>query len=175
VQTRPVRDVLHAALDAAVATLEGAGVPVPDRRYIAAGASAQDVPWDCEQLTVVPAPGIRRGTAVPGAAAAQLTRQRGTGVLVPVLDFEVQLVRCYPTARPSKNRQHVELPTADELDAAGDRLADDLDAIAAVLTGYATFGLDGPPNMITVGAAGAVGPEGGFVAVVGAVSISLMG
>lgn len=172
---RPSGEVLHAVLDQAVTTLTGLGLTVPERRYVAGGGSAQDVPWDCSELAVVPVQ-IRRGdVAGTVLAASQLTRQRGGGALVRAMQLEVQLVRCYPTVKSgASGRGTPRIPDAAELGAAGDRLAADLDGIAAVLDACALTGSVGEANRVTVGPVAAVGPEGGFIAVVGGLTVSLM-
>lgn len=172
---RPAGEVLHAVLAQAVTTLTAAGLDVPERRYVAGGGSAQDVPWDCAQCAVVPVQ-IRRGdVAGAGPGLSQMTRQRGTGALVRALQLEVQLVRCYPTVKSGANgRGTPRVPDAAELGAAGDRLAADLDGIADVLDACVLTGSVGEANMVTVGPVAAVGPEGGFIAVVGGLTVSLM-
>lgn len=81
--------LMQAVLDSIVAKFEEEGVDLPDRRYLATGATAHD----CEQLTVS---FVQMYLGTPGDPAESPQRCDSPRSVV----LSVQLVRCLPTTPP---------------------------------------------------------------------------
>lgn len=139
-----LRDFMHEVLDGIVSVYGQAGLPLPDRRYVAAGSTVHD----CEQLTVslaqmyMGAPGDQAQTAV------QCDAMRSAMVTI-------ELVRCIPvTGRTA--------PTVEQIEAAADAQMIDawmlLEAATAVASSH---GFGGLLADVTPGEA-----QGGFQAII---------
>lgn len=127
-------------LDAAVAALGTGDNAAPERRYVTIG----EVSWDCDQLTV----------NVGTFGFSQQGVQR-----VPRVTMTLALLRCAETVKDS-NRGAVKIPSAEQLDAEGERFATDADLL---LVGIDTADFDLPDcTAVTVGSLSPLGPNGGL-------------
>lgn len=108
-------------------------VPLPTRRYVAAGDPGSQV-WDCEQL-VVSLAGVGFGPAQD--AAPPVTPRAGSpaGVMtVRHVVFNIALVRCIPSPTGRTNTP----PSVDALQEAGDRYMTDAGLLSQALVRWAS-------------------------------------
>jgi hypothetical protein len=141
-----------------VAYLEQSGVTVPDRRYVG-GGTPQDVAWDCEQVTITLAE-VGWGRS---RDATQLSPAFGKQASVDAMrhaTYALTLVRCYPTIG-----DRGELPTLDDLEAAGEQQMIDAGLLSQAGVNFVAFPNDAVPPGASVqaGAVQPVGPAGGFL------------
>lgn len=157
-------------LGAIGAQYQAAGVALPDRQYIAAGAPNQ-IAWDCEQL-VISLQGIGWGVA---EEAFQQTVQTGTGASVQGprhAVLVVQLVRCLPTPEDDGTP-----PSADDLTDAGLTYLKDCALLSQAMQ-IAAAELARPENLgrgavTRFGIVDPEGPAGGFVGASASLYVSL--
>ncbi|MGH3921882.1 MAG: hypothetical protein ACRDTT_03225 [Pseudonocardiaceae bacterium] len=161
-----VADIAQTVLIGVAGHFAASGVDLPPRQVIAPGQS-RVVPWDCESV-VVTCDGIGVGHA-PGSGAT--ARQAGTNLSTGgrYTTIAVQIVRCVPLGDGGE-------PAADgELTDAGLAMMRDAGVLSQALTEI--VGRAGPLKQHGSAVAGAVeflGPEGGFSAVEGSVTITAM-
>lgn len=107
-------------------------VPLPERRYVAAGDPGSQV-WDCEQL-VVSLAGVGFGPAQD--SAPPVTPRAGSPASVMSVRhvvFNIALVRCIPSPTGRGNVP----PTVDALQEAGDRYMTDAGILSQALVRWA--------------------------------------
>jgi len=157
-----VRSLAHELLDAVVrhwSTAEGA--PLPDRRYLSAGAN-RGAAWDCEQLTVTLG-GIGWGPALDAAPASPRRGSPANVGSVRHAVFYVQLVRCIPS--PGRDGKP---PTAEALSVAGEQFMRDCGLLSqAMVTWASNVDRSLPDDLassVQAGVVEGVGPQGGYVA-----------
>jgi len=173
-------DVLGACqtVQAAIqAQFEAAGVELPDRQYIAAGAPGDEA-WDCEQL-VVALQGIAWGVAEEAYAQAV---QSGTNMSAQSMRhavIEVSLVRAI-TVTSQRNGQ----PEVEDMNADGVRFLLDCGVLSQGMVVAASnlhdVGMDTispvfPGGVVArPGIVDPVGPSGGFVGATATIYVSVM-
>lgn len=89
-----VAAIAQATLAAVVDHYASAGVQLPGRRIIAAGAT-RGVAWDCDQV-VVTCQGLGTGTLAGSGATAKPTGNPSSTLQVPYAIMGVQIVRPHP-------------------------------------------------------------------------------
>ncbi len=130
--------------------------PVPDRQYTSVGQVAYD---QCPQATVT-----LTGIALVNPFPARDSR-RPRGAVVPAADLLVEVTRCAPPIVNGK------FPEIAALEAAGDQVMADMEALVCALTNaMLTIGPTGQPGILVPGYAlsslGQVtpyGPSGGVM------------
>lgn len=139
-----VRDLLTDLLASAVAVVTAP----PSRQFVAHGAFAHD----CELLAT--------NLVIGSTEADDLGAGAPSCSVIPVLQLQVTLLRCYPTVGD-------DLPTPEALTAASLTLADDAVALTGGLldrwsagTLFPTAGID--CDRVEVGELTPVGPAGGY-------------
>jgi hypothetical protein len=146
------------------AQLTAQGVTLPDRQYVAAGSM---IVWDGEQLTAC-LMGITQGH--PGAAFAQTYVPEALNLYA---SFSVNLVRKISVVN-TEGFAGMEIPTAAELDADGQTLIADAQAlILAASEIHRAHLLTGPGEDYVIDGLQPLGPEGGLVASRLLISVSL--
>ncbi|MEV1294437.1 hypothetical protein [Pseudonocardia sp. NPDC049635] len=138
-----------ALMAAVVAAYADAGVPIPQRQYLAPGPLAA---WDGEHVAVTLAqtlPGTADNTNRPGAYPG-----RGVGsVALPRATYDARVLRCVPTLDSSGDP-----PSVEELTACTELLLADL---GVLLDASYRWAAKQPPGIVvTVGQATPLGPEG---------------
>jgi hypothetical protein len=154
------------AVDAACAKPSGRA-NLPRRRIIAPG-NPRLIAWDCEQV-VVTMSGIGVGQA-PGEGGRPAGRGNpisATGLRHAV--FAVQVVRCTPESRDGTTP-----PPEQEVTDAGLAYLRDAGLLSQALVDVCTNVAGGLPigSRVVPGAVEALGPEGGFAAVEGALAVT---
>lgn len=144
--------LLQAVLDAIETYYLSVDVELPERRYIADGATA----WDCEQLTVE----LRRTFPMTGDLRQEASQ------LMPVefgrgAEIAVQIVRCAPTVVEVAEGEAA-VPTADEIEASALVKLSDAELIPqAFREGYRDGLLPGCGGVTFMGWQ-SLGPDGGL-------------
>ncbi len=144
--TAAVYDLATDILTSVVDRLTGAGIGVPDRRYVHAG----EVAFDCEQLVVtIPEAGLTHAFPGESAKVEHCSPPRHVAV-------EAWLVRCVPSLTDSGDP-----PTTGALDAFAAVQLADLWALAYVLwAGYDAGEWASTCATVLMGPVTVVGPEG---------------
>lgn len=167
-----VAELAEKVLAVVEAHFAAAGVPLPDRRYLAAGNPSL-VAWDCEQL-VVGLSGIGWGAA-PDAAPISVkpsAHMSVAGVRHAVLS--IQLVRCTPTVSDADAEMSKPYPDAEEIHAAGIAFMKDAGLISQAMVEMVSRlqqGLD-RSGIAQAGVVNTLGPEGGYHAVEATLAIT---
>lgn len=164
-------NILRAVEDHWAANATPDDLPLPDRRYVAAG-DPNNVAWDCEQLTVSQQ-GIGWGSS-PDAGTP--SGQIGSGVSVfgvRHVVYVVALVRCVPTI-PDGNLTKRSYPTTAEMQLSGMRYMRDSGLLSQALVEMATrmrrdLGREGAAQ---AGMVTPVGADGGFVGAYGVFQVT---
>jgi hypothetical protein len=108
-------------------------IPLPERRYVAAGDPGSQV-FDCEQL-VVSLAGVGFGPAEDAAPPATPRAGSPASVMsVRHVVFDIALVRCIPTP----TGRGATPPTVDALQEAGDRYMTDAGVLSQALVRWAS-------------------------------------
>lgn len=156
--------------DWVIARFEESSQPLPERRYCAPG-DPRSISWDCEQF-VVALGGIGWGQALDeGSTSAR------TGSPISVMGmrhavYTLQLVRCTPQPDATKREK---LPSVAALDAAGLAFMRDAGLLSQAML---TFAADmsqhlGRDALVQCGVVEPVGPDGGFHAAEGTITITV--
>jgi hypothetical protein len=156
--------------DWVIARFEDSSQPLPERRYCAPG-DPRTIAWDCEQF-VVALGGIGWGQALDESSASART---GTPVSVMGMRhavYTLQIVRCTPQPDATKREK---LPSVEALDAAGLTYMRDAGLLSQALL---TFAADmaqhlGREALVQCGVIEPVGPDGGFHAAEGTITITV--
>lgn len=163
-----IAPIAQTVLAAVVAHFDAAtGVTLPARQVIAPGDPA-GIAWDCDQL-VVTMSGIGVGQAPgEGAQARQVGNQVSSMGLRHAV-FAAEIVRCVPESQDGTTP-----PPAAELTTAGLALMRDAGLLSQALVDVCTaVSAVTPPGAKAVsGAVTVLGPEGGFAAVRGSITVT---
>lgn len=151
-----------------VARFEESGQPLPERRYCAPG-DPRTIAWDCEQF-VVALGGIGWGQALDESSSSARTGSPVSVMGMRHAVYTLQLVRCTP--QPEGREK---LPSVEALDAAGLVYMRDAGLLSQAML---TFAADlnqhlGREALVQCGVIEPVGPDGGFHAAEGTITITV--
>lgn len=142
-------------------TYTGAGVDLPQRRYLLAG-NAAGAAWDDEHLSVS-LNAVMPGPAPSDQGIAVAARQVGT--VLPRATYEIRILRCWPTVGDDGTP-----PSPEEITAAAGPLLRDAGLLLEALYAYAKA--DRSNGTMTVGEIAPLGPEGGLAGYAAVITLS---
>lgn len=154
--------------DWVIAKFEASSQPLPERRYCAPG-DPRTIAWDCEQF-VVALGGIGWGQALDESSSSARTGSPVSVMGMRHAVYTLQLVRCTPQPQGREK-----LPTVEALDAAGLMYMRDAGLLSQAML---TFAADmhqhlGKEALVQCGVIEPVGPDGGFHAAEGTITITV--
>lgn len=156
--------------DWVVAKFEESGQPLPERRYCAPG-DPRTIAWDCEQF-VVALGGIGWGQALDESSSSARTGSPASAMGMRHAVYTLQVVRCTPQADPAKREK---LPSVEALDEAGRVFMRDAGLLSQAMASFASdmYQHIGKDALVQFGVIEPVGPDGGFHAAEGTITITV--
>jgi hypothetical protein len=148
-------------LDSFVANMEEQSIVLPDYQYVAPG---NEIPWDCEQLTV------HLARILDNFQGTETAFPKHHSLYISSAEFVFTLVRCVPVLQDGGK-----LPTAKELTTAAGVLLKDARAMRRAMERIDQYHQVVPRNVpVTVGPVNTSGPSGAFSAVVGTFTFQMI-
>lgn len=151
-----------------VARFEESDQPLPERRYAAPG-DPRSIAWDCEQF-VVALSGIGWGQALDESSSSARTGSPLSVAAMRHAVYTLTIVRCTP-----QPEGRAPLPTVEALDEAARVFMRDAGLLSQAMVSFAAdlHQHIGKDALVQCGVIEPVGPDGGYHAVEGTITITV--